>query len=225
LSSPRPPGLALVADTGRSRSDRITSNGAVRVFGLLPGAIWQFSLNSGSSWRTGSGTSFLVKRGTYARGQVQVRQRSRSGKFSRANTGFAAFTVDTVAVVPRLFLLEDTGSSRRDRITSNGTVRVSGLEEGATWQFSLNAGTSWRNGSGTTFLVPDGSYSAGQVRVRQRDLAGNLSAEQIAFAAFTVDTQAAEPRLALAADTGTSASDRITNNGTLNVLGLEEGAA
>jgi hypothetical protein len=167
----------------------------------------------------------VVQRGTYARGQVQVRQRSPSGQFSRANTSFAAFTVDTVAVVPRLALVEDTGRSRRDRITSNGSVSVSRLEEGATWQFSLDGGNSWRNGSGTTFLVPLGTYSAGQVQVRQRDLAGNLSAAQTSFAALTVDTQAAAPVLALEADTGRSASDRITNNSTLTVLGLEDGAA
>jgi hypothetical protein len=224
LVLPPIPRLALAADTGLSSADRITKNGTIRVSGLLTGATWQYSLNGGATWLTGSRTSFVVARGSYATGQVRVRQRNSAGQFSAANTSFAAFTVDNTVAAPRMALQADTGSSASDRITNNGTIQVSGLEEGATWQYSLNAGSTWLNGSGTTFLVPRGSYAAGRVRVRQRDVAGNLSAANTSFAAFTVDTVVAAPRLALAADTGSSTTDRITRNPSLVVSGLESGA-
>jgi L-fucose mutarotase/ribose pyranase (RbsD/FucU family) len=224
LALPPIPRLDLAADTGLSSADRITNNGTIRVSGLVTGATWQYSLNGGATWLTGSGTSFLVTRGSYASGQVWVRQRNSAGQFSAANTTFAAFTVDNTVAAPRMALQTDTGSAASDRITNNGTIEVFGLEEGATWQYSLNGGSTWLNGSGTTFLVPQGSYAAGRVRVRQRDVAGNLSAANTSFAAFTVDTVVAAPRLALVADTGSSTTDRITRNPSLVVSGLESGA-
>ena len=45
------------------------------------------------------------------------------------------------------------------------------------------------------------------------------------FAAFTIDTAAATPSLSLEADTGSSNSDRITNNANITVAGLEAGAS
>jgi hypothetical protein len=224
VSVPPIPGLALVSDTGTSTSDRNTRSGSIRVLGLVSGATWQYSLNGGSTWLTGSSTSFVVPQGSYAAGQVQVRQRSSAGLFSAANTSFAAFTVDTFAAAPAMVLAADTGTSSTDRISSDGTIKLAGLEPGATWQYSLNGGSIWLNGSGSSFVVPRGSYAAGRVRVRQRDLAGNLSVANASFAAFTVDNLVAAPRLALAGDTGSSSSDRVTRNSSLLVSGLESGA-
>jgi hypothetical protein len=78
----------------------------------------------------------VVPDGTYPTGRVQVRQIDVAGNTSAAHTGFAAFTVDTaVPVVPGLALAADTGASAADRITRDGTVLVSGVEAGASWQF------------------------------------------------------------------------------------------
>jgi hypothetical protein len=156
--------------------------------------------------------------------EVQVRQINSAGQISQAYKRFEAFTVDTKAKSPRLKLSQDTGSSRSDRYTSNGTVRVLKLEPGATWEYSTNGGSSWLQGSGTTFNVPAGIYGKGQVRVRQLDVAGNLSPAQAAFAAFTVDTQAKVPDLRLVHDAGVS-GDRVTNVDDLRVSGLEAGAS
>jgi hypothetical protein len=222
---PQPPGLNLAADTGSSTSDRITNNRTILVVGLEAGATWEYSLNGGSSWQTGTGTSLSLGDGSYGAGQVQVRQTDRAGNTSAALTGFAPLTVDTVAAAaPGLALADDTGSSASDRITSNGTILVSGLEAGSTWEYSLNGGSSWQTGSGSSVSLADGTYATGQVQVRQTDVAGNTSAANTDFLGVTVDRLAAAPGLMLAEDTGSSASDRLTNNGTINVLGLEEGA-
>ena len=120
-----------------------------------------------------------------------------------------------------------TGSSSGDRITNNNTILVSGLEPGGSWEFSTDAGSSWSAGSGTSFSLAEGSYGSGQVRVRQTDAAGNSSAVFSSFAAFTIDTTAAAtaPTIALAQDSGYSDSDRITNNRSIQVSGLESGAS
>jgi hypothetical protein len=52
---------------------------------------------------------------------------------------------------------------------------VTGLEAGASWQYSTNGGVSWLAGTGTSFDLSSGSYNAGSIQVRQSDIAGNTS--------------------------------------------------
>ena len=95
-----------------------------------------------------------------------------------------------------------------------GTLNVSGLESGATVSYSVDGGSTFT-----------GSFSAvaglNNVIVRATDVAGNT--KDTAFS-FTLDTSTAAPVVALTSDSGSSASDHITNVGTLNVSGLESGA-
>lgn len=223
LSIPKPPSLSLSSDTGLSSKDRITSDSALLVSGLLPGATWEYSLDSGKSWKQGSGSKFKVKRGSYAQGDVQVRQTSSAGQVSAPFKRFAAFTVDTKAKPPTIKLATDTGVSQKDRVTSDGTIRLKKLEVGATWEYSLDGGSTWVKGSGTTFSAGPGTYAKGQVQVRQLDLAGNLSPARTSFAAFTVDVEAKAPEPRLAHDSNIK-GDRITNAADIRVSGIEPGS-
>ncbi len=223
LSTPKSPALALSSDTGLSSSDRITSDSFLLVSGLIPGAIWEYSSNSGKSWKTGVGSKFRIKPGSYGKGVVQVRQTSAAGETSAPFKRFNAFTIDTKVRPARIKLGFDTGSSQRDRVTSNGTVRVIKLEVGASWEYSLDSGSSWLKGTGATFVAPPGSYAKGQVLVRQLDVAGNLSAARPSFAAFTVDTEAIAPEPRLAFDANVK-GDRVTNVADIVVTGIEPGA-
>ena len=66
-------------------------------------------------------------------------------------------------------------SSSSDGITTNGTINVSGLESNATWQYSVNSGSSWSSGSGSSFNLSQGTYGNGTIKVKQTDQAGNNS--------------------------------------------------
>ncbi|MEI7780428.1 MAG: fibronectin type III domain-containing protein, partial [Planctomycetota bacterium] len=81
------PTFALASDTGSSNSDGITTNGLINVSGILGGATWSYTTNSGGSWTPGTGTTFTLTPGTYAIGSIQVRQ-SLAGSLSgtRSNT-------------------------------------------------------------------------------------------------------------------------------------------
>jgi hypothetical protein len=59
-------------------------------------------------------------------------------------------------------------------------MNVAGIEPGATWQYSINGGSSWANGSGSSFTLPAGVYPANAIRVKQTDPAGNASGEGVA---------------------------------------------
>jgi len=96
----------------------------------------------------------------------------------------------TPPTAPTAALATDTGSSSSDRITSNGRIDVGGLETGATWEYSTNGGTSWQAGSGTSFTLSAGTYADGAVLVRQKDAAGNVSANGKPAGAVTIDATA-----------------------------------
>ncbi|WP_207224832.1 M10 family metallopeptidase C-terminal domain-containing protein [Sphaerotilus mobilis] len=93
-----------------------------------------------------------------------------------------SWTVDSrVPDAPVLRLLSDTGESNVDGVTSNGTVKVSGLLADGRWEYSTNAGTNWQTGSGDQWVLPAGTYAAGQIQARQYDASGRVSAVQTAF--------------------------------------------
>jgi hypothetical protein len=206
---PAAPTVALMSDTGSSAVDRITRVGTLAITGAITGARVGYSIDGGRTWAT----SFTAKAGV---NNVMVRQTSTAGANSPA-TAFS-FTLDNMApAAPRVALQSDTGASASDRITSVGTLAVTGLETGARTEYSINSGSTWA----TSFAAKAGLNS---VAVRQADVAGNVS--PTATLQFTLDSTApAAPKVALQADTGVSTTDRITRVGGLTVSGTEAGAA
>ena len=205
------PSIALATDSGIA-GDGITKVGTVNVSGLETGATWQYAVNGGA-FATGTGTSAtLTGDGPKA---VLVHQTDAAGNLSADAS--LNFILDTAAATPSIALATDSGIAG-DGITKVGTVNVSGLETGATWQYSVNGG-AFVAGTGNSFTLSGDGPKA--VQVHQTDAAGNLSAN--AALSFTLDTAAAAPSLALANDSGI-AGDGVTKVGTVNVSGLETGA-
>ncbi|WP_232464825.1 Ig-like domain-containing protein, partial [Burkholderia ubonensis] len=200
------PGVALTTDSGSSASDHITNVGTLNLTGVESGATVQYSVDNGAHWSTSFGALEGVN-------NVQVRQIDVAGNTSSA-TSFS-FTLDTSAAAPGVALTTDSGSSASDHITNVGTLNLSGVETGATVEYSIDGGHTWS----TSFSATEG---LNDIQVRQIDVAGNTSSAT-SFS-FTLDTSAAAPGVALTTDSGSSASDHITNVGTLNLSGVEAGA-
>ncbi|WP_157653915.1 Ig-like domain-containing protein, partial [Burkholderia ubonensis] len=201
------PGVALAVDSGSSASDHITNVGTLNLSGVETGATVEYSTDGGHTWSA----SFSAVEGV---NDVQVRQTDIAGNTSSA-TSFS-FTLDTSAAAPGVALAVDSGSSASDHITNIGTLNLSGVETGATVEYSTDGGHTWS----TSFSAVEG---VNDVQVRQIDVAGNTSSAT-SFS-FTLDTSAAAPGVALTTDSGSSAVDHITNVGTLNLTGVETGAA
>ena len=196
------PTVALSTDSGGA--DGITNSGTLNVTNVEIGATVQYSVDGGTTWAT----TFTAAQGANS---VQVRQTDVAGNVSMATT--LAFTLDTVAVAPAVALTTDSGVAA-DLISNVGTLNVTGIENGATVQYSVDGGTTWA----TTFTAAQGANS---VQVRQTDVAGNVSTATTL--AFTLDTVAVAPTVALTTDSGVVA-DLISNVGALTV-GAEAGAA
>src|SRR5262249_47006235 len=143
---------------------------------------------------------------------VLVRQTDLAGNVSGVTS--LSFTLDTIApAAPGVALTIDSGSSNSDLITDNGALTLSGIETGAILQYSITHAMTWSN----SFTAVEG---ANTVQVRQTDVAGNVSSATTF--SFTLDTHGpAAPGVALTADSGSSNSDHITNNGTLTLSGIE----
>jgi len=225
-TAPAVPVIKLDSDTGFSATDGITNNKIVNVTGLEVGAKWQYSVN-GANFVDGTGTSFNlpedVEDGQFAAGKILVKQTDVAGNVS-ATASLGAVTLDTTADDLSIALAEDTGSDIADGITNKTTVNVTGFEDGATWQYSVN-GVDFVDGTGTSFDLPaDLTYDKGDILVRQTDIAGNET-EVEAYGTnsidWTVDTEAKAVSIELAVDTGISDADGITYNGTVNVTNFE----
>ncbi|WP_157646626.1 Ig-like domain-containing protein, partial [Burkholderia ubonensis] len=200
------PGVALTTDSGSSASDHVTNVGTLNLSGIETGATVEYSTDGGHTWSA----SFSATEGV---NDVQVRQTDVAGNTSSA-TSFS-FMLDTSAAAPGVALTTDSGSSAVDHITNVGTLNVTGVEPGATVQYSVDNGAHWN----TSFSAVEGTNN---VQVRQTDIAGNTSSAT-SFS-FTLDISAAAPGVALTTDSGSSASDHVTNVGTLNLSGVETGA-
>ncbi|MCA1248910.1 hypothetical protein LCI23_20440, partial [Massilia sp. MS-15] len=210
------PSLALANDTGSSASDGLSSDGTVNVSLALDVASWEYRTSSSGSWTAGSGSSFVLAPGSYATGDIQVRQTDLAGNVSAAGANASALAILTAPAAPGVALASDTGASATDGVSALGTVNVT-LAPGASWEYRTSSDGAWTAGSGSSFTLAPGSYAAGEIQVRQTDLAGNTSVAASNGATVSIDQSVDAPSLVLASDTGSSASDGLSSDGTVNV--------
>jgi tRNA(Arg) A34 adenosine deaminase TadA/methionine-rich copper-binding protein CopC len=137
---------------------------------------------------------------------------------------------------------EGPQGSKTDKITKdnffyfkdfiwNGQSYGTDLEETSTFRYSIDAGTTWINGSKKVknghigFEVNvDGEYKAGDIKIETTDIAGNVGIYDmnIMMKPITVDTQKDIATVSFEEDTGNKDDDQITQNGQINVTGLED---
>ncbi|MGF9564852.1 BapA prefix-like domain-containing protein [Neorhizobium sp. BT27B] len=80
---PVAPTVGFVVDSG-TIGDGISTNGAISVSGIEPGARWEYSTNGGTNWLTGSGTGFTLGVGSH---NVLVRQIDVAGNATTRTLG------------------------------------------------------------------------------------------------------------------------------------------
>ena len=204
---PSKPSVALASDTGLA-NDKISSKGLLVVTGQDDNHTLQYSID-GSTWSS----SFSAAEGNNA---VWVHQTDLAGNVSDDSEPLS-FTLDTIVAAPTMALVNDSATAG-DQITNDARVRFEELEDGATIQYSLDAGKSWISESETPLVLIEGTNP---ILVHQTDVAGNISAAT--SYSFTFDKTVLVPALSLLNDSGISTNDSLTNNKTL-VVAAEAGA-
>ena len=133
------------------------------------------------------------------RGKTVVGSGGSSGLAIGQSIGQSTFTItpdyipDITVPVPGLTLVDDTGASSSDNVTSSTTLNVSGLWPSATVQYSTD-GINWSS----TFSAQEGN---GIVYARQVDPAGQASAASSPLTYVNDTTAPITPSVALDYDT------------------------
>ena len=125
---------------------------------------------------------------------------------------------DHFAAKPTLSLTTDSHGSNvgtdDDHVTNDATLTMKGVETSAKLEYSANGVNGWSTTEPTTVQGPNKYF------VRQTDKAGNTSA--VSEIKFTLDNiNPGKPTIALDSDTGSNATDGVTNKGLVKISGLE----
>ena len=213
-AAPAALGVALANDTGVS-NDGLTNDPSLSLTGIeaAPGTLVEYSLD-GATWTAAPPTIADLLQGPNT---VQVRQTDVAGNVSDASV--LGFSLDTVAPAALgIGLANDTGMSSADGLTNDPSLSLTGIEAapGTLVEYSLD-GATWAAAPPTIADLLQGSNT---VQVRQTDVAGNVS--DVTALGFSLDTAVpAALGVALANDTGASASDGVTRDPTLSLSGIE----
>jgi formylglycine-generating enzyme required for sulfatase activity len=217
------PIVALANDTGSSATDGVTRDGSLTVTGVESDATVEYSINGGT-WSAVYSP---------AEGAVSVRLRQRIGEVVSAPSVATAFVLDTVSAEPVVTLVADTGVDANDWLTADGRVNVTLAELGYTLEVRKAGTSDWSTlATGTSpggapvmlaNLRPTLVQGTNNLVFRVTDLAGNVSPN--ALLGFTFDTVAPlTPVPRLFADTGSSATDRVTSDERLVYSSVEGGS-
>ena len=87
----------------------------------------------------------------------------------RSNT----YALDTAPPPDPKLLLDQATSVNGHQVSPTGLVTISELEEGGSWQYSLDNGATWLTGLGNSVQLP--GYGEHHLMVKQTDAAGNVS--------------------------------------------------
>ena len=214
---------ALLHDTGASATDGITSDDTVTGSGDPGGTV---SVSEGTT-TLGTATADSAGHWTFAPTGLADGAHTlvASETDAAGNTGMAqvSLTLETAAPVVTAALLDDTGASATDGITSDdtvtGTAEAGGMvmvSEGGT-----ALGTATADSAGHWTFAPIGLADGAHALVAsETDAAGNAASAQVSL---TLETAVPVVTAALLDDTGASATDGITSDPALTGTG-EAGA-
>jgi len=155
-----PPTLSF-NDTGLSVTDGITRNG---VWDVESDMAWEFSFDQGATWMRGTGSSLEVT----ADGAKIIWVRARDDVGNTSEIVRVNCVLDTMP--PAAVVL----AGQSEGVTNN--LRLSGVEPGARWEYSLDEQRSWSAGKGLGLGILGNHLRT--VWLRQVDMAGNVSVAQ-----------------------------------------------
>ena len=211
--------VTLANDTGASSSDTITSDDTLTGSGD-PNAVVQFNVDgvdiAATTMADPSGNWTFAPSGLGDGPHTVIASETDAA----GNTGSVslAFMLDSTAPVVTASLAHDTGASAADGLTADDTLSGTG-DPNALVQFNIDgaSATIMADPSGSWTFAPTGLADGPHtVTVSETDAAGNAGSASLAF---TLDTTAPVVTQKLAHDTGASAADGITSDGTLTGTG------
>ena len=231
---------AITNDTGRSSTDGITNDPTLVLSGTAEAnsvveltrvgvEILGTILADGAGAWSFNYTGTVLPEGNHS---FTAKATDKAGNVGPASAAFHVVVDLTAPLAPVITAItEDTGTSGSDRVTNDPTLVLSGTAEanaivqltrtgvGVIGSVTANASGAWAfDYTGTS--LGEGSHS---FTATATDVAGNASGASAIFNVIVDRTAPAAPVItAITLDTGTSGSDRITNDNTLVLSGTAE---
>ena len=138
-----------------------------------PDGSWSVTLGGNYATNITSGTLAVNINGNNS---VSVTATDTAGNVSTATTQTLHIDTTPPALIAHAaFVLSDTGLSTTDGVTSDNTMSITLASDTSSWKYSLDSGATWTDGTGTSFVLPDASYSVENIVVKQFDAVGNNS--------------------------------------------------
>ncbi len=179
-----------INDSGVSNTDNITNVNTITLNGIEAGASWQYSLDVGNSWNTGSGTTFdMEDNTTYGVDKIQVCQTDLAGNTSEANGNTVIIKEDSAAPFVSGVALQVTGDQNNtlnagDTFTVIVTMSESVTVTGAS-TIGINIGSTtvqaeYLSGNGTdeirySYTVQSGDNDNDGIFIVANSLTGTLA--------------------------------------------------
>ena len=230
------PELEATSDNGSSDTDDIT-NAASPVFTgtAEAGSTVQLLVDgvaTGSPVVADTSGDWSITLTGLAEGTRQIAARATDTAGNETTSGDLTIEIDTTdpaVSVPDLEAASDTGASSTDNITSASSLTFTGTAEvGSTVQLLVDgtlagtAVTADANGDWSITLsgLADGTR---QIAARATDTAGNENTSaELEVVVDTTDPGVSAPDLAAGSDSGSSSTDNITNQTTVDFTGTAE---
>ena len=185
-TTPPPPTVQLVSDTGAFATDGITTNPALSGIGD-PNASVLVSIDGGAAVSVAADptTGLWTYSPVVADGAHTVNVTGSTDLAGNVGRASLRFTVDRVAPVVTEALATDSGKSATNKVTNNDTIVGSGDPNGAVFA-SIDGGAAVQVAIGDattgawtfTPVLADGNHT---VVVSETDLAGNSGSTSLAF--------------------------------------------
>ncbi|KQP93247.1 hypothetical protein ASF60_14990 [Methylobacterium sp. Leaf113] len=211
----------LLADTGASATDNLTSNPSFKGQGE-PNAVVRFKVDGKAITETAvadaaGNWTYTPKGLSDGRHTLVAIETDAAGNSALASY---TFTLDTTPPTITAALQSDTGMSAQDGLTASKSLSGT-TDPNTTVRFVIDGqaidATATADASGRWVFEPaalaDGPHT---IVASVTDPAGNVGSATVAF---TLDTTAPAVTVGLQADTGASASDRLTSNAALRGKG------
>ena len=224
----------VASDTGISPTDKITNDNTLTITGMAEPnslvAVFDNGVQVGTATASGTGAySVTTSALSDASHVLTITAADIAGNVS-SSTPLGTWIVDTIAPSSTPVVVSvtvDTGSSTTDQITSDSTLTFTGTAEANSvvqvFDGTTLIGTTTASGTGayavTASLLPDGTYP--NLKVTASDVAGNQSGAAT-VTLWTIDTVSNITVTGVTSDTGSSSTDKITNDNTLTITGMAE---
>ncbi len=142
--------LRLASDTG-NETDGITSDAIVQVHGLAPNPAWEYSLDSGAHWQTGTGSSFALT--DTAQPAWTVYEDGTDLRLRSYISGQSAFDFRIGGAGAISDILDLSNNNTRLIMPHGGTETTDRVLQWTLWDLQLSGAIPGQTGAGLRFNV------------------------------------------------------------------------